>query len=64
MFDTIIDTVQSTKKTFISTVITNSELKSSINNYIDAETSVAKTLANLSTDFYKNYKFPFNSKKV
>lgn len=43
LFEYMVDTVQNTKKQFVSTVITNEKIANSLNGFIDAQTSYTKS---------------------
>ncbi len=50
--DTVIDTVQSGKKTFVTTFVTNEAVKAAMMNFIDAQTAYTKEAAKASTDAF------------
>lgn len=43
LFEYMVDTVQNTKKQFVSTVITNEKIANSLNGFIDTQTSYTKS---------------------
>ena len=50
--DTVIDTVQSGKKTFVTTFITNEAVKDAMYKFIDAQTAYTKEAAKAGTDMF------------
>jgi hypothetical protein len=50
--NTAIDAFQGVKSKFVETCVKNEELKKPLNQYIEAQTSFAKTVAKATTDFY------------
>jgi len=50
--DTVIDTVQSGKKTFIGTFVTNETIKTAMMNFIDAQAAYTKEAARASTEMF------------
>jgi hypothetical protein len=56
-FDYVIDTIQNTKKQFVSTVVTNEKIANSLNEFIDTQTSYTKSaiknMSNISANLTK-----------
>lgn len=50
--DTVIDTVQSGKKTFVNSFVTNETIKSAMIDFIDAQTAYTKEAAKAGTDMF------------
>lgn len=48
-FDPVIDTVQSGKKTFIKTFVTNEKIASSLNDFVDSQTAYTKEVVKATT---------------
>jgi hypothetical protein len=49
-FDSMIDAVQSSKKTFVNTFVTNETVKSALVTFIDAQTEYTKNAARVGYD--------------
>ncbi len=50
--DTFIDTVQTGKKTFVNTFVTNEKVKDALIEFIDAQADYTKKAAKVSTDVF------------
>ncbi len=50
--DTVIDTVQSGKKTFVNTFVTNETVKKALVEFVDAQTAYTKEAAKAGTDAF------------
>ena len=50
--DQTVDTVQGAKKQFVKTFVQNDEVAKSLQTYIDAQQSFAKTVAKSTVDFF------------
>jgi hypothetical protein len=50
--DTVIDTVQSGKKTFVNTFVTNEAVKKALINFVDAQTAYTKEATKAGTDAF------------
>jgi len=50
--DSIIDTVQTSKKTFINTFVTNDVVKEALINFVDAQGEYTKKAAKIGTDTF------------
>jgi len=50
--DSIIDTVQTGKKTFINTFVTNDAVKEALINFVDVESEYTKKAAKIGTDTF------------
>lgn len=48
-FDPVIDAVQSGKKTFIKTFVTNEKIASSLNDFVDSQTAYTKEVVKATT---------------
>jgi hypothetical protein len=48
-FDPVIDAIQSSKKSFVNTFITNEKIAKSLNDYVDSQTSYTKEAMNATT---------------
>ena len=53
-FDPVIDAVQSGKKTFIKTFVTNEKIASSLNDFVDSQTSYTKEVVKATTTMMTN----------
>jgi hypothetical protein len=51
-FDTVIDSVQSGKKTFVNTFVTNEAVKTAMVDFIDAQTAYTKGAVKASADMF------------
>lgn len=49
-FDPVIDAVQTSKKNFVTTFITNEKVAKALNAFVDAQTSYTKQAAQATTD--------------
>lgn len=49
-FDTAIDAVQTGKKTFVKTFVTNPAVADALNQFVDAQTSYTKSAAKVSVE--------------
>lgn len=50
--DAMIDTVQTGKKTFVNTFVTNETVKEALNNFVDAQAEYTKKAVKVSTDTF------------
>ncbi len=48
-FDPVIDAIQSSKKSFVNTFITNEKIAKSLNDYVDSQTAYTKEAMNATT---------------
>lgn len=48
--DTIIDTIQNSKKTAVNVFVTNDTVKTALNSYVDAQTAYTKDVVKTATD--------------
>lgn len=48
--DTMIDTIQGAKKTFVNTVVTDEKFKTQLIKLVDAQTAISKSAAKASMD--------------
>lgn len=51
-FDTMIDAVQTSKKTAVNTFVTNEAVKTAMVNFIDAQTDYTKNAVKAGTDMF------------
>lgn len=50
--DAMIDTVQTGKKTFVNTFVTNETVKEALNSFVDAQADYTKKAVKVSTDTF------------
>lgn len=50
VFDSTIDAIQTSKKTFVNTFVTNKTIASAMNDFVDAQTEYTKKAVKTGTD--------------
>ena len=50
IFDTMVDSIQNSKKQFVSTFVTNEKIAESLNTFIDSQTTYTKKALKETTD--------------
>ena len=53
--DALIDTIQTGKKTFVNTFVTNDTVKSTLIDFVDAQAEYTKTVFGVASDMGKSF---------